>query len=112
MFAEAPRLFELCDPHLDELLFWKTSEVSFAGRQRNSAVSSVRLRLSRTGPVMMVRALVLLLLLLGLVASCRAEFAPPTLNISLDEDPEVRWMPLIKAFDVDYLKQAAAEVIE
>lgn len=51
-------------------------------------------------------------LLLGLVLSLRAEFAPPTLNISLDEDPEVRWDPLIKAFDVEYLKKAAAEIIE
>lgn len=60
---------------------------------------------------MMLPATVLLLLL-GLVVSCRADFAPPTLNISLDEDPEVRWMPLIKVFDADYLKKAAAEVIE
>ncbi|TWW61551.1 N-acylethanolamine-hydrolyzing acid amidase [Takifugu flavidus] len=51
-------------------------------------------------------------LLLGLVLSLRAEFAPPTLNISLDEDPEVRWDPLIKAFDVEYLKKAAAEIID
>lgn len=51
-------------------------------------------------------------LLLGLVLSLRAEIAPPTLNISLDEDPEVRWDPLVKAFDVEYLKKAAAEIIE
>ncbi|XP_059185633.1 N-acylethanolamine-hydrolyzing acid amidase-like [Centropristis striata] len=57
----------------------------------------------------MVRAAVLLL---GLVVSCRAEFAPPTVNISLDEDPQVRWMPLLKVFDVDYLKKAAADVID
>lgn len=60
---------------------------------------------------MMVRAAAAVLLL-GLVASSRAQFAPPTVNISLDEDPEVRWLPLIKVFDVDYLKKAAAEVIE
>lgn len=53
-------------------------------------------------------------LLLGLVpvVLCQAEFAPPTVNISLDVDPEVRWMPLLEVFDVDYLKKAAAEVIE
>lgn len=51
-------------------------------------------------------------LLLGLVLSLRAEFAPPTLNISLDDDPKVRWEPLSKAFDVEYLKKAAAEIIE
>lgn len=60
-------------------------------------------------PDMMLRDAVLLL---GLVLSLRAEFAPPTLNISLDEDPEVRWDPLIKAFDVEFLKKAAAEIIE
>ncbi|KAM3621045.1 uncharacterized protein V6R79_005167 [Siganus canaliculatus] len=59
-----------------------------------------------------VPLLPLLLLLLGLVASCRAEFAPPTLNISLDEHPEVRWLPLTKLFDAEYLKKAAAEVID
>uniref|UniRef100_A0A4W6EL77 N-acylethanolamine-hydrolyzing acid amidase n=1 Tax=Lates calcarifer TaxID=8187 RepID=A0A4W6EL77_LATCA len=53
-------------------------------------------------------------LLLGLVpvVLCQAEFAPPTVNISLDVDPEVRWMPLLEVFDVDYLKKAAAEVID
>ncbi|XP_067444360.1 N-acylethanolamine-hydrolyzing acid amidase-like [Thunnus thynnus] len=58
---------------------------------------------------MILRAAVLLL---GLVLSCRADFAPPTLNISLDDDPDVRWMPLLKVFDLDYLKKAAAEVID
>ncbi|XP_063329266.1 N-acylethanolamine-hydrolyzing acid amidase-like [Pelmatolapia mariae] len=53
-----------------------------------------------------------LLLLLGLAVSCRAQFAPPTVNISLDEDPAVRWMPLAKVFDVDYVNKAAAEVID
>lgn len=51
-------------------------------------------------------------LLLVLVVSCRADFPPPTVNISLDEDPEVRWAPLTKVFDVDYLNKAAAEVID
>lgn len=63
----------------------------------------------------MMRAAALLLGLglgLGLVLCLRAEFAPPTLNISLDEDPAVRWAPLAKAFDVEYLKKAAAQVIE
>ncbi|XP_030585666.1 N-acylethanolamine-hydrolyzing acid amidase [Archocentrus centrarchus] len=53
-----------------------------------------------------------LLLLVGLAASCRAEVAPPTVNISLDDDPEVRWMPLAKVFDIDYVNKAAAEVID
>ncbi|XP_029006681.1 N-acylethanolamine-hydrolyzing acid amidase-like isoform X2 [Betta splendens] len=57
----------------------------------------------------MVRAAVLLL---GLAALCRAQVAPPTLNISLDDEPEVRWEPLLKVFDVEYLKKAGAEVID
>lgn len=73
------------------------------------AAVSVRLRVSGMGPVVMVRAGGLLL---GLAVLCRAEFAPPTLNISLDEDPEVRWKPLLKVFDVEYLKKAGAEIIE
>ncbi|XP_023127703.1 N-acylethanolamine-hydrolyzing acid amidase [Amphiprion ocellaris] len=62
----------------------------------------------------MVRSAVLLLLLLlpGLAAWCRAEVPPPTVNISLDEDPEVRWKPLLTVFDLDYLKKAGAEVID
>ncbi|XP_062271556.1 N-acylethanolamine-hydrolyzing acid amidase-like [Scomber scombrus] len=58
---------------------------------------------------MMQRAAVLLL---GLVLSCRANLAPPTVNISLDAHPEERWMPLLKVFDIDFLKKAAAEVID
>uniref|UniRef100_A0A3Q0RNR8 N-acylethanolamine-hydrolyzing acid amidase n=1 Tax=Amphilophus citrinellus TaxID=61819 RepID=A0A3Q0RNR8_AMPCI len=69
-----------------------------------------RLRLSRTGQHL--RMLRVLLLLVGLAASCRAEVAPPTVNISLDDDPEVRWMPLAKVFDIDYVNKAAAEVID
>lgn len=60
-------------------------------------------------PDMMLRAAALLL---GLVLSLRADFAPPTVNINLDDDPEVRWEPLSKAFNVEYLKKAAAEIIE
>lgn len=53
-----------------------------------------------------------LLLALVLVPSGRAQFAPPTVNISLDEDPAVRWDPLLAVFDMDFLRRAAAEVIE
>ncbi|XP_071350826.1 N-acylethanolamine-hydrolyzing acid amidase-like [Trachinotus anak] len=53
-------------------------------------------------------------LLLGFVLAvlCRAEFAPPTVNISLDEEPEVRWAPLLTVFDKDYLRKAGAEIID
>ncbi|CAB1422673.1 unnamed protein product [Pleuronectes platessa] len=56
------------------------------------------------------------LLLLGLVpvlaVLCGAELAPPTLNISLDADPEVRWKPLLTVFDKDFLQEAGAQVID
>lgn len=52
------------------------------------------------------------LLLLGLVVSCESDFAPAVVNVSLDDPPEVRWAPLFKVFDVDYLVKAGAEVIE
>lgn len=85
---------------------------SVSAGSRRCAASGIGPRLAPTGPLGMARAALLLPLLLGLLAPCRAEFAPPTLNINLDEDPEVRWAPLTKVFDVDFLKKAAAEVIE
>ena len=57
-------------------------------------------------------ALPLLGLLHVLLVLCRAQLAPPTLNISLDEDPEVRWKPLLTVFDIDFLNKAGAQVIE
>ncbi|KAM4740757.1 LOW QUALITY PROTEIN: N-acylethanolamine-hydrolyzing acid amidase-like [Anableps anableps] len=55
----------------------------------------------------------LLLLLLGLSGSLRAQLPPPpTVVINLDQEPELRWLALKKVFDVDYLSKAAAEIIE
>lgn len=51
-------------------------------------------------------------LVLAVLSLCRADFAAPTLNISLDEAPEVRWRPLLTVFDTDFLKKAGAEVID
>uniref|UniRef100_A0A1A7XEB1 N-acylethanolamine-hydrolyzing acid amidase n=1 Tax=Iconisemion striatum TaxID=60296 RepID=A0A1A7XEB1_9TELE len=51
-------------------------------------------------------------LLLGLTASCRALLAVPTLEINLDDEPEVRWLPLKKVFTVDYLNKVAAQIID
>ncbi|KAG7493811.1 N-acylethanolamine-hydrolyzing acid amidase [Solea senegalensis] len=51
-------------------------------------------------------------LLLAVLSLCQAEFAAPTLNISLDDDPEIRWKSLLTIFDVDFLKKAGAEVID
>lgn len=57
-----------------------------------------------------------LLLLCGLCSCCAGlrlgEFSPPTINISLDQDPEVRWKPLGQYFDPAYLKNASAQVID
>uniref|UniRef100_A0A3P9IC63 N-acylethanolamine-hydrolyzing acid amidase n=1 Tax=Oryzias latipes TaxID=8090 RepID=A0A3P9IC63_ORYLA len=55
---------------------------------------------------------VVLLLLPLLGPQCRAQVAPPTVSISLDEDPEERWKPLLKVFDVAYLNKAAAAIID
>ncbi|XP_077384932.1 N-acylethanolamine-hydrolyzing acid amidase-like [Festucalex cinctus] len=51
-------------------------------------------------------------LLVGLAVSCSSDFTPPTIDINLDDDPHVRWVPILKAFDSDFLKKAAQEVIE
>ncbi|CAN9512553.1 unnamed protein product [Ophioblennius macclurei] len=70
--------------------------------------------MSRAGTLPAPPVLVLLLVALvpGPGAVCRAERAPPAVNISLDEEPELRWKPLLQLYDVDYLKAAAAEVID
>ncbi|XP_036454236.1 N-acylethanolamine-hydrolyzing acid amidase-like [Colossoma macropomum] len=39
-------------------------------------------------------------------------FSPPVVNISLDVPAEQRWEPLLKIFDKDFLRKAAAEVID
>ncbi|XP_068598861.1 N-acylethanolamine-hydrolyzing acid amidase-like [Brachionichthys hirsutus] len=57
----------------------------------------------------MVRVAVLLI---GLAVLCRAEFGPPTVTVSLDEAPELRWKPLAQVFDVEFLRKAAADIID
>ncbi|KAL0979627.1 hypothetical protein UPYG_G00187480 [Umbra pygmaea] len=52
------------------------------------------------------------LLLLNVIVSCQADLAAPVINVSLDEPPEVRWAQLLEVYDTDYLKKAAAEVID
>lgn len=75
-------------------------------------MSPVSAGLSLSGSTMLTRAAVLSVLLGLTVSSGGAEFAPPTINISLDDDPEVRWAPLTKVFDPDFLRKAAAEIID
>ncbi|XP_077429066.1 N-acylethanolamine-hydrolyzing acid amidase-like [Vanacampus margaritifer] len=59
--------------------------------------------------MLLVRAAVLLV---GLAVSCSSDFAPPTIDINLDDDPQFRWLPILKAFDSDFLKKAAQQVID
>ncbi|XP_056130559.1 N-acylethanolamine-hydrolyzing acid amidase-like [Lampris incognitus] len=54
----------------------------------------------------------LILLSLTLSCCCGRNLPPPVVNISLDDNPEMRWAPLLKVYDIDYLKKAAAEVID
>ncbi|XP_073717268.1 N-acylethanolamine-hydrolyzing acid amidase-like [Misgurnus anguillicaudatus] len=41
-----------------------------------------------------------------------ASFPPPVVNISLDVPADQRWAPLKNLYDVDFLKKAAAQVID
>ncbi|KAK0143166.1 N-acylethanolamine-hydrolyzing acid amidase [Merluccius polli] len=50
--------------------------------------------------------------LFSLIVSCTADFAPPSLNISLEDPPETRWAPIVEVFDVNFLKAAIAEMID
>ncbi|CAL1608636.1 unnamed protein product [Knipowitschia caucasica] len=51
-------------------------------------------------------------LLLAHCGSGSGVSAPPTLNISLDQEPEERWKPLSLHFDPAYLKNASDQVID
>lgn len=84
---------------------------AFRGGLATGAVSGASV-LSHTTVAMLLRGW---LLLFGLAGSCcggLGDFAPPTINISLDQDPELRWEPLSQYFDTEYLKNASADVIE
>ncbi|XP_077582484.1 N-acylethanolamine-hydrolyzing acid amidase-like [Stigmatopora nigra] len=52
------------------------------------------------------------ILLLGLAVSSSSGFAPPTISIDLNDDPQVRWMPILDVFDADFLNRAAQDVID
>lgn len=42
----------------------------------------------------------------------KADFSPPVVNISLDVPADERWAPLKNLYDVNFLREAASEVIE
>ncbi|RXM97082.1 Serine/threonine-protein phosphatase with EF-hands 2 [Acipenser ruthenus] len=50
--------------------------------------------------------------LLGFSRVSDADFSPPQFNISLDQPPEERWLPLTKHFDGAFMRKAAAQVID
>ncbi|KAI5278823.1 N-Acylethanolamine-Hydrolyzing Acid Amidase [Manis pentadactyla] len=57
-------------------------------------------------------ALPLMLLLAGAGLSAAAEpRAPPLFNLSLDAAPELRWLPVLRHFDEDYLRAAFAQIL-
>ncbi|XP_019735061.1 N-acylethanolamine-hydrolyzing acid amidase [Hippocampus comes] len=51
-------------------------------------------------------------LLVGLAAWCGSDVSPPTIDVNLDDDPQVRWAPLFQVFDTDFLKRTAQEMID
>lgn len=57
-------------------------------------------------------ALALLLLLAGVAMSAAAApSAPPLFNVSLDMAPELRWLPVLQHFDLDFLRTAMAHIL-
>lgn len=57
-------------------------------------------------------ALALMLLLAGAgVSAAAAPPAPPLFNVSLDAAPELRWLPVLQHFDLDFVRAAMAHVL-
>lgn len=50
--------------------------------------------------------------LLTYLCASRADFSPPVVNISLDVPAEQRWAPLKNLYDINFLREAASEVID
>ncbi|XP_042534303.1 N-acylethanolamine-hydrolyzing acid amidase [Dipodomys spectabilis] len=65
---------------------------------------------SRPARAMLMLPLLLLLAQPGLAASA-ASLAPPLFNVSLDEAPGVRWLPVLRNYDPDFLRTAVVQVI-
>ncbi|XP_036192695.1 N-acylethanolamine-hydrolyzing acid amidase isoform X1 [Myotis myotis] len=57
-------------------------------------------------------ALALLLLWAGTgVPAAAAPPAPPLFNVSLDAAPELRWLPVLQHFDLDFVRSAMAHIL-
>ncbi|XP_066241232.1 N-acylethanolamine-hydrolyzing acid amidase [Saccopteryx leptura] len=58
------------------------------------------------------RALALLLLLAAAeVSAAAAPPVPPLFNVSLDAAPELRWLPMLQHFDLDFVRAAMAHIL-
>lgn len=60
---------------------------------------------ARAGP-----ALLLLWAAAGLCAAASPP-APPLLNVSLDAAPALRWLPVLRRFDLDFVRSAMAHIL-
>nr|XP_055153277.1 N-acylethanolamine-hydrolyzing acid amidase isoform X1 [Symphalangus syndactylus]XP_055153278.1 N-acylethanolamine-hydrolyzing acid amidase isoform X1 [Symphalangus syndactylus]XP_055153279.1 N-acylethanolamine-hydrolyzing acid amidase isoform X1 [Symphalangus syndactylus] len=56
-------------------------------------------------------SLLLLLLLAGAGLSAASPPAAPRFNVSLDSAPELRWLPVLRHYDLDLVRAAMAQVI-
>lgn len=59
----------------------------------------------------LLQLLLLLLLQVGAGASPRDPKAPPLFNVSLDEAPEQRWLPVLQHYDLDFLRSVLARIL-
>lgn len=55
--------------------------------------------------------LLLLLLQVGAGASPGSPKAPPLFNVSLDEAPEQRWLPVLRHYDLDFLRSFLERIL-
>lgn len=56
-------------------------------------------------------ALLLLLLAGAGVSAASVPRDPPLFNVSLDVAPELRWLPVLQHFDLDFLRATMAHIL-
>ncbi|XP_049646237.1 N-acylethanolamine-hydrolyzing acid amidase [Suncus etruscus] len=59
----------------------------------------------------LLQLLLLLLLQVGAGASPGDPKAPPLFNVSLDEAPELRWLPVLRHYDLDFLRSVLMRIL-
>lgn len=57
------------------------------------------------------QALTLVLLLLWGPGAATSDSAPQLFNVSLDVAPELRWLPVLQRYDLDFLRSAMEHVL-